>query len=177
MNRSSQYGPKKKDFYVKVPFVSNSINKIITEDFKKIFDRYIPHIKIHFVFYSNFKIKSFFKIKESLPRALKSLVVYRFTCPKCSLGYIGSTKKSLSLRVKEHHSISARTNRHLVSPLSSSIQHHCHNNCNVNFNLSNFEIISQCNNETELRIRESIFIKTHNPELNVEGSSFNLNIF
>ena len=33
MNKSSQYGPKKKDFHVKVPFISNSINKIITEDF------------------------------------------------------------------------------------------------------------------------------------------------
>ena len=160
MNKSSQYGPKKKDFYVKVPFISNSINKTITEDFKKIFNRYIPHIKVHFVFHNNFEIKSFFKIKVSLPRALKSLVVYHFTCPKCSLRYIGSTKKSLSLRVKEHQGISARTNRHLVSPLSSSIQHHCLNNCNVNFNLSNFEIISQCNNERELRIKESIFIKT-----------------
>ena len=38
MNKSSQYGPKKKYFYVKVPFISNSINKIITEDFKKIFN-------------------------------------------------------------------------------------------------------------------------------------------
>ena len=153
------------------------MNKIITEDFKKIFDNHIPHIKVNFVFYNNFKIKSFFKIKESLPKALKSLVVYRFTCPKCSLGYIGSTKKSLSLRVNEHQGISARTNRHLVSPLSSSIRDHCQNNCNTNFNLNNFEIISQCSNETELRIRESIFIKTDNPELNVEGSSFNLNIY
>ena len=67
MNKSSQYGPKKKDFYVKVPFISNSINNIITEDFKKIFDKYIPHTKVHFVFYNNFKIKSFFKIKDSLP--------------------------------------------------------------------------------------------------------------
>ena len=153
------------------------MNKIISEDFKKIFDKYIPHIKVHFVFYNNFKIKSFFKIKDTLPRALKSLVVYRFTCPKCSLGYIGSTKKSLSLRVKEHQGISARTNRHLVSPLTSSIRSHCHNNCNINFTLDNFEIASQCSNETELRIRESILIKTHNPQLNVEGSSFNLNIF
>ena len=153
------------------------MNKVITDDFKKIFDKHIPQIQIHFVFYNNFKIRSFFRIKDSLPRALKSLVVYRFTCPKCSLGYIGSTKKSLSLRVKEHQGISARTNRHLVSPLSSSIRNHCHNNCNTNFNLSNFEIISQCNTETELRIRESILIKTEGPELNIEGSSFNLNIF
>ena len=147
------------------------------EDFKKIFDKHVPHIKVNFVFYNNFKIRSFFKIKDSLPRALKSLVVYHFTCPKCSLGYIGSTKKSLILRVKEHQGISARTNRHLVSPLNSSIRYHCQNNCKVNFDVNNFEIVSQCNNETELRIRESILIKTHSPELNVEGSSFNLSIY
>ena len=175
--KSMQLGPKKKIMYIKIPFISDYINKIISDEFKKIFDKHLPHINLNLVFYNNFKIKSFLKIKDSLPKALRSLVVYRFLCPKCSLGYIGSTKKSLSLRVKEHQGISARTNRHLVSPLSSSIRQHCQNICEVNFNLCNFEVLSQCSSEIELRIRESIFIKTENPELNVDSSSFNFNIF
>ena len=172
-----EVGPLKKAIYVKFPYISDYINNQITHEIKKIILKYLPHSQLHLVFFNNFKIRSFFKYKDSLPRALKSLVIYHFTCPKCSLGYIGSTKKNLLLRVKEHQGISARTERHLVSPPMSSIRNHCQDICKVRFDINHFEILASCSSELELRVKESIFIHLKKPELNIEGSAFNLCIY
>ena len=168
--------PEKKIVYIRFSFLSNNMNNLLPKKLKSVIDNNIPHIQMKLVFF-NRKIRSYFKHKDSLPIAMKSLVVYCFTCAKCSLAYIGSTKKMFSLRVNEQQGISSRTGRPLLQPHFSTVRDHCFNICNTNFNIENFIILAKCNSEVELRITESIFINIKKPPLNIESSSFDLKIF
>ena len=136
----------------------------------------IPHINLKFAFFNNHKIRSYFKHKDSLPAAMRSLVVYSFTCAKCSLAYLGSTKKMFSLRVNEHRGISSRTGRPLQTPTFSSVREHCLNTCNIPFSIKDFKILSYCHTETELRVTESLLIKMKKPSLNIDTSCASLKI-
>ena len=116
--------------YVRLPYLSKEVSKILTKRLNKLSTNYLPHLDLKTIFFNNHKIKSYFKHKESLPVTMRSMVVYCFTCAKCSLAYVGSTKKMLSLRVDEHRGISSRTGRPLTRPASSSVRDHCLNFCN-----------------------------------------------
>ena len=48
------------------------------------------------------KLSSFFSCKDTLPKSLKSYVVYQFTCAGCNACYIGETKRHLKTRIEEH---------------------------------------------------------------------------
>ena len=69
----------------------------------------MPNIKIVF---SPFKVGNLFSVKGSVPKYLRSFVVYRFTCPGCNASYkelynaecfeiIDSTTSSYRLKLKE----------------------------------------------------------------------------
>ena len=90
---------------------------------------------------------------------------------------IGSTKKMLSSRVDEHQGISTRTERPLQQPTYSAVREHCENICNTPFSLSDFKILSSCQSDIELRITESLYIKSKKPALNNDNSAFNLKVF
>ena len=52
--------------------------------------------------FSPSKLQELFSSKDCLPVALKSFVVYKFTCAGCQPCYIGETKHHLPTRIKEH---------------------------------------------------------------------------
>ena len=137
--------------------------------------KYFSKHQIVLVFFNNYKIKNFINHKETLPKTFESMVVYLFSCPSCQLGYIGSTKKCIYSRYHEHKGTSSRTGRMLTHPLNSSIRDHC-DMCRCSFSLEDFNILFRGSNETEIRIAESIFIKTKAPQLNQESASFPLKI-
>ena len=153
------------------------MNKVLMHHLKKLTEINIPHLNLKLAFFNNHKIKSYFKHKDSLPTAMGSLVVYCFTCAKCSLAYIGSTKNMLSLRVHEHQGISSRTGKPLKQPSYSAVREHCENICKTSFSINDFKVLNNCQSESELRISESLFIKCKKPALNVENGAFNLKIF
>ena len=86
--------------YYKLPFIgsySNNTKKKISELCK----RFCKQTNIKVVF-SPFKICDLLSAKDSLPNALKSYVVYKFTCAGCQSCYVGETKRHLPTRMKEH---------------------------------------------------------------------------
>ena len=170
-------GPEKKVIYIRFPLLSKESNKLLSDKLKKLLQINAPQINLKLAFFNNHKIRTYFKHKDSLPTALRSLVVYCFTCAKCSLAYIGSTKKMLTLRVDEHRGFSSRTGRPIQNPHFSTVRNHCLDTCNICFDLTDFKILTKCQTETELRIAETILIKMKRPVLNVENSDFNLKIF
>ena len=176
-SKKVEFGPVKKIVYIRFPFLSDPINKYLSIKLQNININHFLHMHLRLAFYNDHKIRTYFKIKESLPVAMRSSVVYIFTCAKCSLAYIGSTKKMLTLRVDEHRGISSRTGRQLQKPLFSSIREHCQATCDTNFEVKDFKILAKCKTEQELRIAESIFIRIKKPNLNLENSSINLNVF
>ena len=62
-----------------------------------------------------FKIGSLFSCKDRLPNALRSFVVYKFTCAEGKSCYIGETTHHLAARIKEHLVTDKKS--HIMKPL------------------------------------------------------------
>ena len=54
------------------------------------------------IVFSLFKVGNLFSVKGSVPKYLRSFVVYRFTCPCCNASYIAETTRHLTTKIKEH---------------------------------------------------------------------------
>ena len=102
---------------------------------------------------------------------MRSLVVYKYTCPECNSGtYLGSTKRMLKVRIDAHAGVSHRTGNNLTNKEHSNIREHA-NKCRNRISYDHFKIIGQAADEASLRILESIFIKQLVPSLNNQSSS------
>ena len=171
-----KYGPPKLNIYIRIPYFNDSTNKFFNMEINKILQKYFPQIKPTIVFYNNNKLKNYTNHKETLPTFFESMVVYQFNCPVCQLAYIGSTKKAIFSRHHDHKGTSSRTGRTLSSPLYSRIREHCDNNCKCIFSMDNFNILFKGSYEKQIRIAESILIKSKNPLLNQDSASFPLKL-
>ena len=102
---------------------------------------------------------------------MRSMVVYKYTCPKCNFGtYLGATKRMLKVRIDAHAGVSHRTGVNLVNKEYSSIRMHA-NKCKSPISYNQFEIIGQTTDENSLHILESLCIKQLVPSLNNQSSS------
>ena len=166
---------KKMVMYQKIPFINDSTSGFIRAEMKKIIDKFYPQIDFRPVFYNPFTIKGLTNHKEKLPDSLCSGVCYIYKCGACSATYIGSSIKCLQTRAFEHFGRSPRTGNLLVKPLQSKVREHIFN-CESNFTLDNFKILSSHSDQTLLRIAESLEICFSKPNLNVDTSSFPLHL-
>ena len=139
--------------------------------------KHLPQIDLQLAINNNYKISSFFKSKDKLPNGLCSSIVYLFTCSNCSLEYIGSSIRNLTVRVDEHRGVSSRTSCPLVRPVNSAIRDHCRSICDCNFDINNFKILNKASHMQELRIIESILIRLRKPNLNIDDTAHPLHIF
>ena len=142
---------------------------------KKLINLFQSHcnIKINCVFQSC-KVSRYFSLKCPTPIALKSKVVYSFTCSRdANTSYIGMTKRHLGTRASEHKNVKS------PSPISSHLLN-C-SSCSDTYNVNSFKILSHASNNFDLQIREALLIKSKCPSLNNQlsnsGSSFFLNVF
>ena len=113
--------------------------------------------------------------KDKLLKALRSSVMYRYCCERCSSEYVGSTTRSLLVRSSEHAGRSHRTGNRFSSPPSSNIREHAEN-CGSPITLDQFSILSECPHNSELRILESIFIHKLAPVMNDHQSAYPLSL-
>ena len=139
--------------------------------------KYFPTVSVRIILSNKFKIGSFFNYKDRMPPAVRSSLVYKFSCVVCTTSdYIGMTARSLSTRVAEHAGRSVRTGIPLSQPTHSAIREHV-DRCGCNIEIDKFKILKQCNSDyTELKILESLYIFKHKPSLNLSNSSFQLAI-
>ena len=89
----------------------------------KLFENYLPACKLRVVFKCNTRMSSFFKFKDRVNRALRSKVVYKFTCGGCNASYIGKTMRHLNVRASEHIGISALTQKRVKCKRSAVSDH------------------------------------------------------
>ena len=105
--------------------------------------------------------------------SLQSSVIYQFSCAQCASGsYVGSTTRALHMRIAEHMGRSFRTGK-VVQSSKSSIRDHAIKCSNV-IDKKAFKIIGRENNETHLRMLESLYILRLKPNLNEMQSAFPL---
>ena len=158
----------KLDFFGTLPYTNDAkFLTFLTQIIKKYFNCLNPKLVLR----NPRTIGSLFKFKDTVPDMMRSLVVYKYTCPRCNLGtYLGSTKRMLKVRIDSHRGISHRTGNTLNKKEFSNIRDHA-NSCNSPISYENFQIITQAIDETSLPILESLMIKQLVPSLNSQLSS------
>ena len=131
-----------------------------------------------FTYYTSLKTGSYFNLKSKTPAALKSNVVYKFTCSRdVNTTYIGMSTRHLVTRAREHLQLNSTSAKSAISQHISS----CQTCQNSNLDVSSFKVIRNCHNEYETKIQEALLIKKLTPRLNSQlyanGCSFPLNVF
>ena len=159
-------------YFLKLPFFGKKSDALKIE-LKFLLHKYFPEIDFYVCFKNNFQIKSFFQYKDVLPHALRSSLIYKFSCETCSHQYIGSTIRNLYMRVSEHAGRSIRTDNLILKPLNSSIRDHKFS-CNPQISLQNFKIINYTKYHSDLRILETMYIRCEEPDLNDVNSACRL---
>ena len=150
----------------------------IKKRLERVIKEQINFCKIDIVFSSQQKLRNFFAFKDKIPKNLKSLVLYKFTCSDCNVTYIGKTKRHYQVRFSEHLGLSKLTNKPLkYSTLTTTaVRDHLHC-CNHNNSPESFKIIGSAKNDYHLKIKESLNILRENPKLNKTVKSFPLYLF
>ena len=120
---------------------------------------------------------SYFKFKDSLPKSLRSGVIYQFNCAKCNLSYVGSTWRFWERRLQEHVHISALTGEPLHGGQIYAPMQHGRTICQYHIQRDDFKIIGSEKNRYLLRLKESLFIYKLRPQLNGTESSTKLYLF
>ena len=93
------------------------------------------------IVFSPFKLQDLFSSKDCLPVALKSFVVYKFTCAGCQSCYIGETRCYLSTRIKEY--LQTDKTSHILQHLNKNpnCRDFCHDSCFIIIHLASSSFI------------------------------------
>ena len=156
-------------FNFKIPFISNNINRKITNAFKS------EGINVRLC-HQSYTLRNALKQPDALPTMCKLLncpisnpklcyqrkVVYQLKCQHCNNIYIGSTIRDLHIRIKEHYT--TRT--------SSVFQHK--QTCNSNFTTS---VVNRDSDPANLRLKEGLMIRKLSPSINSRAESEEISIF
>ena len=153
--------------YLKLPFIG-SYSKLVQNKIKKLGKRLCKNTNIQLVFTSQ-KVSSFFSLKDKMPSALRSYVVYKFYCAGCNASYVGETTRYFNVRVHEH--------LHKKSQPSSVFTHleadkKCRNACDS----SCFDVIDKDNSPFRLKIKEAIYTEWQKPNLNKQKKLLKMGI-
>jgi hypothetical protein len=125
-----------------------------------------PHISIRVVFRPSCRLSTSFQFKDRIPIALRSHVVYQFTCQCCSALYVGQTRRHIHTRISEHMGVSPQTGKERSISTMSSILAHKH--------IYKHPVSTS---ECDLLIREILLISHLNLVLNANIRSTPLELF
>ena len=114
-------------------------------------------INIKLVFKS-FKIKSYFSDKGPIPDDLKSFLVYKIICARCSSSYIDKICRHFKTRIEEH--IKKDKKSHICKHLRSTTT------LFYSYNYLSFKIIDKAYSKFDLKIKEDLHINWRKSNLN-----------
>ena len=133
-----------------MPYIGN-LSTEIKQKIAKHCKYYCKSTNIKIVF-APFKVGYLFSVKESVPKYLKSFVIYRFTCPACNASYIGEITRHLTTRIKEL--------------LETDSKSHIFKHLETNRKCKEFEIIDSASSSYRLKLKEAMHITWEKPSLN-----------
>ena len=135
--------------YFKLPYIGNLSHQIKNKLSKlcKEFCKETFNIKL---VCNSFKIKNYFSNKDPIPDDLKSFLVYKFTCARCSSSYIGETCRHFKTRIEEHFQKDNKS--HIFKHLQFTAT------CFASCNSLCFKIIDKANSKFDLKIKEVLYI-------------------
>ena len=164
---------EKDKFYLSIPYYGQQSNKLKNE-LSSICAKYFYQIDLKIVFVNDFKLGTFFNYKDSLPKSMRSGVIYSYRCERCSSEYVGSTSRTLGTRVAEHLGISPRTSLPATTPKQSAVRDHV-TTCGFDVSMEHFSIID-VGGKRDLTLLESIHIYKRRAPLNNTASAEPLRI-
>ena len=154
----------KVNFY-KLPYIRD-VSEKANKQIRNICEKFCKETKLRLSF-GTFKIGCMFSAKDKLVNAMKSFVIYRFSCPGCNARYIGETTRHLSVRIDEHLT---KMSSHIFKHLEQS------QNCKPLCDETCFEIIDTANSAFALKIKEAMHIGWEKPNLNVQQMTVQVSI-
>ena len=167
--------PSKRPYNIVLPYLGPLSNKI-QRRLRNIFQMVLPSGQIKIVFKTTSRLSHMFKFKDKVSSDLKSHVIYEFKCSTCNSGYVGETRAHFKTRSCQHLGISPFTEKPLSSCVVTVVTEHIkHNQCNSN--LKDFKIIGAEKDYYKRLIKESLFIKLRDYDLNKQHTSTTLHLF
>ena len=165
-----------KCYQIILPYLG-SFSKRVEKKIKHGLQQHMPNIKINVIYRASTRLRTLFAFKDKLPSYLNSGIVYQFTCGRCNSAYIGETIRHSKTRFCEHMGVSPLTGKAMANPRPSAITDHL-KNCRYTIKLDDFKIIGRdLTSESNLEVKESLFIHRHKPNINIQGSSVPLLLF
>ena len=105
--------------------------------------------------------------------SLRSNVVYKFSCGRCSATYYGETCRHLSVRVGEHSGVSPLTGKKSKSKKSTAVKDHMLL-CDHIVSIDDFKILATSDSDFHVKVKESFLISHDEPVLNKNETSLRL---
>ena len=106
------------------------------------------------VYFTTSKLKSHLGgLKASVPKPLRSHLVYEISCSTCCGTYVGQTVRHLDTRLQEHRNVKKPVGQHLSK-------------CGASLSLENVRVLATEQNPRLLLALEAVFIRRRKPALN-----------
>ena len=129
------------------------------------FRKTLPQCNIKVIFQSENRVSNLFRFKDSIPKELRSHVVYKFLCSNCNITYYGETERHLNVRSREHLSLSAITGKRINKNKKLAVKNHCLFSNRVG-SFEDFSILTYESNSFKLFIKEALLVSRDKPLLN-----------
>ena len=113
-------------------------------------------------------MNAFFSSKDSVISALKSNLVYIFSCTGCNACYTGETERHISTKINEHLHTDKKS--HIYKHLQESER------CKELADADCFSILDYSNTTYQRKIKEALYIKSRKPSLNKQVKSYNITL-
>ena len=123
---------------------------------KKLVGTFCTDLDFKLVF-TPFKIRIWFEVKDPIPADLRSRIIYRFSCARCSACYVGEINRHFATRIREH--LSSDKHSHILKHLRSS------ENCRSLCSDGCFKILDFASTSFQLKIKEAMHILWEQPSL------------
>lgn len=150
-----------------VPYAGRKGENLM-DKLKKELKRTLPENVKAQITYKATKLQTKFQVKDRIQFENQHNVTYLATCPKCKHRYIGETKCRCKKRVIEHNSKDKKS--HLVK--------HAQSTKHKRVWLPDFKILGKgYTSDFKRKISESLHIKQHKPEINVQKDAYKLKLF
>ena len=133
--------------YYKLPYIGSYPSSTKKKKYQLCKKTFCKNTIAKIVFFT-IQVAGHFFSKYCLPVALKSFVVYEFTCAGCQSCYIGETKFHLLTRIKEH--LQTDTKSHILQYLNENP------NCRDLCDESCFIKIDHASSSFRLKLKESL---------------------
>ena len=164
-----------RDYRIVLPYLGPLSDKF-QKRIKNVFKKLIPYGKINIVYKTQRRLSHFLKFKDVVNSDLDSHIIYHFKCPSCNAGYIGETSVHHLVRNSQHLGISEFTGKPTTAGVPTAVTKHIlSKKCACSLN--DFKIIGRETDYHRRKIKESLFIKLHDYDLNKQQSSTELLLF